>query len=106
MACMSALPTPYRCRSGRPAGGASGAGTELVDDPGLGRGLARGPASGERGGRDGADDVDVAFGLASDQHAVTMARRRPGLQPDFGLPVFIAAAAKVAVDPVTLSHRG
>jgi hypothetical protein len=38
---------------------------------------------GERGGRDGADDVGVAFGLASDQHAVTMARRRAGMQPDF-----------------------
>src|SRR2546430_12941792 len=25
----------------------------------------------------------LAFGLASDQHAVTMARRRPGTQPDF-----------------------
>ena len=66
-----------------------GAGAELVDQPGLGHGLARRPASSERGGRDGADDVDVAFGLASDQHAVTMARRRPGMQPDFVLPVFM-----------------
>jgi hypothetical protein len=40
---------------------------------------------GERGGRDGADDVGVAFGLASDQHAVTMARRRPAAQPDFAV---------------------
>ena len=40
---------------------------------------------GERGGRDGADDVGVARGLASDQHAVTMARRRPAAQPDFAV---------------------
>jgi hypothetical protein len=26
------------------------------------------------------------------------------MQPDFGLPVFIAAAATVAVDAVTLNH--
>jgi hypothetical protein len=60
-----------------------GAGPELVDQPGLGRDLARRPARGERGGRDGADDIGVARGLASDQHAVTMTRRRPGAQPDF-----------------------
>jgi len=60
-----------------------GAGPELVDQFGLGRKLARRPASGERGGRDGADDVGVAVGLTSDQHAVTMTRRRPGMQPDF-----------------------
>ena len=62
-----------------------GAGPELVDQPGLGYGLARRPARGERGGRDGADDVGVARGLASDQHAVTMTRRRPGAQPDFAV---------------------
>ena len=50
-----------------------------------GTGLARRPARGERGGRDGADDVGVARGLASDQHAVTMTRRRPGAQPDFAV---------------------
>ena len=63
-------------RAGRP---------ELVDQPGLGRDLARRPARGERGGRDGADDIGVARGLASDQHAVTMTRRRPGAQPDFAV---------------------
>jgi hypothetical protein len=47
-----------------------GAGAEFVDQRGLGYGLARRPARGERGGRDGADDVGVARGLASDQHAV------------------------------------
>jgi hypothetical protein len=41
---------------------------------------------GERGGRDGANDVGVALGLTSNQHAVTMARRRPGTQPDFAVP--------------------
>jgi hypothetical protein len=40
---------------------------------------------GERGGRDGADDVGVALGFASDQHAVTMARHRPGMQSDFAV---------------------
>jgi hypothetical protein len=36
-----------------------------------------------------------------------MARRRPGLQPDFGLPVFMAAAAKVALaERLAPSARG
>ena len=61
------------------------AGPKFVDQPGLGYGLARRPARGERGGRDGTDDVGVARGLASDQHAVTMTRRRPGAQPDFAV---------------------
>jgi hypothetical protein len=67
---------------------------ELVDQRRLGRNLARRPTRGKCGGRDGADDVGVALGLASDQHAVTMARRRAGMQPDF------------AVIPAAISNRG
>jgi hypothetical protein len=63
----------------------SRAGPELIEQPGLGHDLAQRPARGECGGCDGADDVDVALGLASDQHAVTMTRRRPGMQPDFAV---------------------
>jgi hypothetical protein len=55
-----------------------GAGRSSSISPASGHDLARRPARGERGGRDGADDVSVALGLASDQHAVTMARRRSG----------------------------
>ena len=59
-----------------------------------GRDLARWPARGERGGRDGADDVGVARGLASDQHAVTMTCRRPGAQPDFAVTPYADPLAR------------
>ena len=62
-----------------------GAGPEFVDQPGLGHDLAWRPAWAERGVRNGADDVGVALGLTSDQHAVTMTRRRPRMQPDFAM---------------------
>jgi hypothetical protein len=75
-----------------------GAGPELVDQPGLGRDLARRLAWGEGGGGDGADDVGVALGLASDQHAVTMTRHRPGTQPDFAMTAAAAGAAASRLD--------
>lgn len=62
-----------------------GAGAELVNQRGLGHDLIWRTAFGEGGGRDGADDVGIALGFASDQHAVTMTRRRPRMQPDFAM---------------------
>jgi hypothetical protein len=54
---------------------------------------------GEGGGRDGADDVGVAPGVASDQHAVTMTRPRPGTQLDIAV-----IPAALLDDPVVDSH--
>jgi hypothetical protein len=64
--------SPAAVTATRDSSGIQAGPAEFVDQPGLGHDLARRSPLGEGGGPDGADNVGVALGLASDQHAVTM----------------------------------